>query len=558
MRTLLLSSLLLLLWACQPGTGKTNSSQPTAEDQTHPFRWENATVYFMLTDRFHNGNPNNDQTMGRAADGAKLRSFMGGDLAGITQKIEAGYFDELGVNALWFTPPVEQIHGYTDEGTGKTYAYHGYWARDWTALDPNFGTLEELKQLVQTAHEHGIRIMWDAVINHTGPVTEQDPAWPSSWVRQEPTCDFTGYDGTVHCTLVDNLPDVYTSKEEEVEVPDFLLKKWEEEGRKEQELAELDAFFERTGYPRTPRYYLIKWLTDWVRELGIDAYRIDTAKHTEADVWGDLKAEAILALREWKAAHPAQKPDDLDFFMTGEVYNYNVANGRGFDYGDTTVDFYAHGFESLINFGFKYDAQRSPDTLFTRYATWLNEGELKGLSVLNYLASHDDGSPFDQGREQPMRTGTLLLLSPGSPQIYYGDETARPLRVEGAIGDANLRSFMNWEALEQSPTQAVLAHWQKLGQFRRAHLSVGMGSHERLSASPYVFARRYQDEETEDRVVVAMDLPPQAEAHVLPVGEVFADGTQLKDYYSGQTVTVAGGQVSITTEADLVLLGEAE
>ena len=128
---------------------------------------------------------------------------MGGDFAGITQKIEEGYFDELGINAIWFTPPIEQVRGYTDEGTGKTYAYHGYWARDWTAIDPNFGTLEELRTLVQTAHRHGIRIMWDAVINHTGPVTDLDAAWPEEWVRQH-LYDFSGYDGTINCTLVDN------------------------------------------------------------------------------------------------------------------------------------------------------------------------------------------------------------------------------------------------------------------------------------------------------------------------------------------------------------------
>ena len=89
-------------------------------------------------------------------------------MAGITEKIREGYFTELGINAIWFTPVVEQIHGDTDEGTGNTYAYHGYWARDWTTLDPNFGTYQDLEELVETAHEHGIRILMDVVINHTG------------------------------------------------------------------------------------------------------------------------------------------------------------------------------------------------------------------------------------------------------------------------------------------------------------------------------------------------------------------------------------------------------
>jgi alpha-amylase len=69
-----------------------------------------------------------------------LRGFEGGDLRGITDKINEGYFSDLGINAIWFTPIVEQVHGFVDEGTGKTYGYHGYWAKDWTAIDPNFGT----------------------------------------------------------------------------------------------------------------------------------------------------------------------------------------------------------------------------------------------------------------------------------------------------------------------------------------------------------------------------------------------------------------------------------
>src|SRR5690606_20704796 len=108
--------------------------------------WRNATIYFLLTDRFHNGDPDNDVNFQRTQEAATLRGFEGGDMAGITQKIEEGYFDRLGVNVLWFTPVVEQVHGATDEGTGLTYDYHGYWTKDWTSLDPNFGTLEDLKK----------------------------------------------------------------------------------------------------------------------------------------------------------------------------------------------------------------------------------------------------------------------------------------------------------------------------------------------------------------------------------------------------------------------------
>ena len=111
-----------------------------------PFVWEGANIYFLLTDRFHNGNPDNDLNFDRTDTTGILRGFMGGDIQGITDKIEEGYFTKLGVNAIWFTPVVEQIHGSTDEGTGVSYGYHGYWAKDWTALDPNFGSKKDLEK----------------------------------------------------------------------------------------------------------------------------------------------------------------------------------------------------------------------------------------------------------------------------------------------------------------------------------------------------------------------------------------------------------------------------
>ncbi|HRN99792.1 MAG TPA: alpha-amylase family glycosyl hydrolase, partial [Flavobacterium sp.] len=115
-----------------------------ASAQKTPFVWENANVYFLLTDRFHNGDTQNDVNFARTQTAGKLRGFEGGDLRGIIKKIDEGYFDKLGVTAIWFTPVVEQIHEGTDEGTGLSYGFHGYWTRDWTKLDPNFGSDADL------------------------------------------------------------------------------------------------------------------------------------------------------------------------------------------------------------------------------------------------------------------------------------------------------------------------------------------------------------------------------------------------------------------------------
>ena len=527
-----------------------------AEEAAHPsVFWNSATVYFLLTDRFLDGDSTNDHALGRAPDGALLRSFLGGDLKGVLRKIEEGYFDSLGVNVLWMTPFVEQIRGSTDEGTGKTYAYHGYWPRDWTAVEPALGTRDDLRALVDAAHRHHIRVLMDAVINHTRPVTPEDPQWPDDWVRTSPRCTYRSYVTTVDCTLVDNLPDVRTDRDAPVDLPPVLVEKWRREGRLDQERASLDAFFQRTGYPRAPRYYLIKWLTDWVRQFGFDGYRMDTAKHFEDGVAAALKREADLAFGDWRRAHPTQALDSLPFYMVGEAYGWDPSQGRQFSYGDSTVDFFAHGYDGLINFGFKRDAAGPPDSVFTRYSAALHTGALRGFALLNYVSSHDDGSPYDLDRKDPFGAGTRLLLAPGGAQIYYGDELARPLRVAGAQGDANLRSLMNWADLRfKDSTRQILLHWRKLGLFRRAHPAVGSGVHRTLQANPFIFSRTLLTDNIDDRVLVAMDQPKGAKS--VPLFGVWPDGAALVDAYSGEIGTVSKGAVALNTPFDLVLLSQ--
>jgi len=526
-----------------------------SEEIKHPETfWNSATVYFLLIDRFLNGDTTNDHALGRAHDGAVLRSFEGGDLKGVLLKIRGGYFDSLGVNVIWMTPFEEQVRGSVDEGWGKTYAYHGYWTHDWTAVDPAFGTRDDLRAVVDEAHRHHIRVLMDAVINHTGPATPVDSAWPSDWVRPGPNCTYRSYATTVDCNLVPTLPDIRTESDAPVALPNWLVDKWRQEGRLDAERASLDSFFVRTGYPRAPRYYLIKWLTDWVREFGFDGYRMDTAKHFGESVAAELKQQADIAFEDWKHANPRKVLDNMPFFMVGEVYGWDPGQGRLYNYGDSTVDFFAHGYDALINFAFKRDAAGSLDSLDNRYSSALHGGPLSGRSFLNYLSSHDDGQPYDPDRKDPLGAAVRLLLAPGGAQIYYGDETARPLRVDGAQGDANLRSDMNWSDLRTDSTRHILAFWRMLGRFRHEHPAVGAGVHHTLQAKPYVFARILTTDSLDDRVVVAMD-QPKGVKHI-PVASVFANGTLLTEAYSDSTVWVRKGVATVNSPYDLVLLSQ--
>ncbi|MBV7269538.1 alpha-amylase family glycosyl hydrolase [Winogradskyella luteola] len=532
-----------------------NVVEPTNPSEI-PFIWEGANLYFLLTDRFNNADTSNDVNFDRTKKTAKLRGFKGGDLKGVTQKIKEGYFTDLGINAIWMTPIVEQIHGGTDEGTGVTYGFHGYWAKDWTRIDPNYGTKEDLQELVKEAHARGIRVVLDAVINHTGPVTEKDPVWPDDWVRTDPQCKYSNYENTITCTLVANLPDIKTESNDNVELPPQLVEKWKAEGRYEEEVAELDAFFERTGHPRAPRFYIIKWLTDYITEFGIDGYRADTVKHTEEYVWEEFKSECDYAFSEFKKNNPEKVLDDNDFYLVGEVYNYGISGGQFFDFGDRKVNYFdPASFHSLINFEFKWNAKElGYEELFKKYSDVLN-GELKDFGTLNYLSSHDDGSPFDAKRKKPFETANKLLLSPGTSQVYYGDESARSLVIKGTEGDATLRSFMNWEELENnSETKTVLAHWQKLGQFRAKHPAVGAGMHQVVTEEPYVFYRSLTKVDYKDFVVIGLDLNNGKK--VLDLSKVLKEGEVLHDAYSGQDIKVVDGKITVNSEFGTVLLSK--
>lgn len=555
MKKIALLFLIPLLLNCTQNTAQNNKKHKvkTQIRDKAPFVWEGANLYFLMTDRFLNGNATKEIFFERTRNTAMLRGFEGGNIKGIIQKLDEGYFDKLGVNAIWFTPIVEQIHDGVDEGTGVTYGFHGYWTRDWTAIDPNFGTKKDLAELVAKAHAKGIRIVLDGVINHTGPVTDIDTVWPNDWVRTGPQCDYKNYENTTACTLVKNLPDVLTESNENVDLPPFLIEKWKKEGRYESEVASLDAFFKRTSYPRAPKYYIIKWLTDYVAEFGIDGYRGDTVKHVDESVWTDFKTQCDYAFATWKKNHPTKILDNNSFYTIGEVYNYSINHGQDFDFGDRKVNYFKHGFNNLINFEFKWNAaQKSYEELFSMYSNKLNK-ELKGFSVLNYISSHDDGQPFDAARTKSIESGTKLLLSPGVSQIYYGDEIGRSLVIKGTEGDATLRSFMNWDDVKSNPeTQKILLHWQKLGQFRKNHPAVGAGIHKEISNKPYVISRIFSDGKYADQVVIGLELNKGKKE--IPVGTIFKNGTKIKDAYSGKTTVVSNGKVTLNTDFDILLL----
>lgn len=582
----------------------TASSQKT-------FTWGNATVYFALTDRFNNGDPSNDHSYGRGLDqhgnvqaGYKGNpgAFQGGDLKGLTQKINDGYFSDLGINAIWITAPYEQIHGFTsgnDEGGNATtngkgfpyYSYHGYWTLDYSNIDGNMGTAEDFKNFVDAAHAKGIRVVMDIVLNHVGYVTMKDASeydfggltkgwenyyygplanlvgggtegntyfdknstkWANNWWGPDfirSSAGFAGYpataEGAGYTNCLAGLPDIKTESTKEVSLPPLLANKWKSEGRYDKEMDSLNKFFAKRNLSKTPRNYVIKWLTDYIREYGIDGFRCDTANQVDLDSWAALNKEARAAFDEYKAKNPSKVLDpNAKFWTVGESWGHGVNKDAFFTQG---------GFDAMINFDFK---GVNPSNIQGKYDNLSKVNSDDNFNVLSYISSHDDGL---YNRSNIIDGGTSLLLAPGAVQVFYGDETARPLawtdRFRSNYSDQCYRSFMNWSDLNNSSSTASkdLAHWQKLGQFRNKHIAVGAGTNTDISTSPYTFSRVYNKNGMLDKVVCEVGGSGTISVNV---SGVFADGTLVRDAYTGNTAKVSNGTATFTDGGNKVILIE--
>lgn len=505
----------------------------------------NPIVYFLLTDRFH--------AAGGAAwpvsTGENVGKFHGGNFSGITEKIHAGWFGALGVNAIWISAPYQQILGPATVDPFEHYAYHGYWPLDFTVPDARFGTGAEFGAMVDAAHAAGIRVVLDVVMSHPGyfdppslratcadgalaePAALRARWWGSDWVCMP------GEGDTVPAPNAPTPPGhglarFRTESEHHVTLPAFLA------GKADSGAVHEDA--------TTVRGYLIGWLSAWVRTYGIDGFRCDSGKHVDLRTWRELKQACVTALADWKARHPAKRIDQAPFWMTGEVFGNGIARN---DYHDS-------GFDSLINFSFQHEiatifgdtdtgedyprslALHRLDRLYARYATTLAAGH----QVLSYLSSHDTVL-CDQARTP--YAAAALMLAPGGVQIFYGDESGRQHGPDTPVDPAQAaRSDMNWTTLDP----ARLAHWRRLGQFRSRHPAIATGVHTRLCVDPYVFSRTLPD--GGDAVLVVLG---HIGALDLLVESVFEEGTCLRDAYGRRHYTVCGGRVQADIDSILLL-----
>lgn len=457
------------------------------------FDWDESVIYFMVTDRFFDGNESNNTASGAKTygkDNAGL--YHGGDFAGITQKLD--YLEDLGINTIWITPIVENIPGVTVTDTGKedvpyNAAYHGYWASDFTKLNPTLGTEEEFQTLIDQAHSRGIRIMVDIVVNHAGYDTEF-----GNMIR-------SGDDVVSGSDQKDSLSNL----------PDF-----------------------RTEDPAVSAQ-LVEWQTQWVKDFGIDYFRVDTVKHVENDTWAELKN----ALTE----------TDPNFKMIGEYAGGGYASngntlGTGemdsdldFDFNDQAANFVKGNISSVENF------------LASRNSA-LNNTYMTG----QFLGSHDEdgfkqklldgGMKEDAATAASMVAASLQITAKGQPVIYYGEE----------IGLTGLNNYpyqtnrydFDWSMVNND--NKTYQHYKKMLSIRNAYTDVfARGDRKTILASDEngydIVSRSYKG----TKLYVGLNIKDVAQTVEIPVSE--NNGTVLKDLYSGKTYTVSNGKIKVIIPA---------
>ena len=481
---------------------------PASKGGPLDFGFDEARIYFILTDRFFNGDPANDDPNGENYDKSHPETYHGGDLKGITAKLD--YLKELGINTIWITPIVDNIDH--NVGYGQPweyqYGYHGYWAKDFTKLDEHLGELSDLHELIEQAHDRGINIMVDVVLNHVGYglkpgdanvhglpnfPTDEDRARFAGMIRLHP-----GFDDTT--MELAGLPDLVT----------------EDPAVREQ---------------------IIRWQTDWLERARtprgdtIDYFRVDTVKHVDATT-----------LRAFKNALTLLDPN---FKLLGESWG---------DGADNVLGLLRSGqMDALLDFAFKWIALDLVNGNIDAAEAALESRNAKldnTATVGQFLSSHDeDGflSELAGGDEGKLKVAAALQMTvKGQPVIYYGEEIGRSGRNADfgrGIPGTN-RSDMPWDQVEAKAD--LLEHYKKLLHIRGKHSEVfAKGAHARLAggdAEGWLFFTR----EYEGRTVV-VGLNPADSAKTVALDVPFASGTEVVDEYSGKVYVVdADGRIELT------------
>lgn len=492
-------------------TTATNVTVTERKKSAGDFDWDEAVIYFAVTDRFFDGDAGNNDAYGVGDYNIGEKggsSYHGGDFAGLNQKLD--YLKDLGVNTIWITPIVENIteDQHDNETDTATYGYHGYWASDFTKLNKHLGTEQQFKALLDAAHSKGMKIMVDVVLNHAGYGTEKyfnsiltDADGNSISMIRDSNNTISGDD------KYDSLSDL----------PDFVTEN------------------------KAVTDQLVTWQTEWMSKYSIDYYRVDTVKHVETTTWAAFKNSLTKV--------------NPDFKMIGEYSGAGYANNAG-ELGTGTMD-------ALLDFDFNDFAQNFVTGNISSVENSLQKrnNAINNTSVMgSFLSSHDEDTlqyklvneskiSEEEAYNLMKVAATLQITAKGQPVLYYGEEIGQGGANNWPL-QTNRRDF-DWTELEKqkADSNSIYNHYKTMLAIRNAYTDVfARGNRSTVAVSDAdgyeVISRSYGN----NTLYVGMNVKEAEKEVVIPVAE--SAGTVLKNLYDGKTYTVSADRnVSVTIPA---------
>jgi len=427
-------------------------------------------IYFMLVDRFKDGDKTNNHPMNRPDVNHKV-DYWGGDLAGLQQKIDDGYFEKLGANTLWISPlnqnPTEP-YGYYAPMKTKFSGYHGYWPISSSKVDFRFGTNKEFRNLVDDAHKKDMNILLDYVAHHVHiehPFYKQHPQFTTSLYLP---------DGTMNTERWN----------------DYRLTTW------------FDTFLPTIDFSKPQ---VVDMMTDsamfWIKEFRIDGFRHDACKHIPEQFWRELTFKIKkynLGKNLYQIGETYGSPDLISSYLTSGMldgqFDFNV-----FDIANTTFagvggsdltqvntilnsSLYIYGSHNLMG----YISGNHDKPRFMAYASGdLKFGEDSKAAAWQRNIGITDSTAYDK----LFLMHTFNMTIPGIPVIYYGDE----IGLTGA-NDPDSRRMMKFDGLNNRESSL----WKKvsiLTHLRRNNPVLIYGEFITIQSNKdsWVYARKYFD-----------------------------------------------------------------
>ncbi len=431
--------------------------------------WRDQVIYFVLTDRFADGDPSNNSQGASEFQQGNDQAYQGGDLKGLTQRLD--YIRGLGATSVWITPPA--LNRWLDPRT-KTAGYHGYWASDFSTIDPHLGSLVDLQNLSRQLHQRGMYLIQDIVVNHTADYFRYEGGW-----NKKNPMEFFLRDGGPSQTpfnFNDATNPIHRRKAIYHWTPD--VSDYRNARQREQfQMSGLDDL--NTSNP-VVRQALRKSYGDWIKKAGVDAFRVDTAFYVSPSFFDDfLNSQNVAALGINRVA---SKTGRHNFLVFGEGFAIDKPYRNE---GHTSIAQYMPALPSMLNFplyGSLLDvfARGAPTAVLGRRIQTMVQRHSAIHIMPSFIDNHDVDRFLASADEQSLNLALLSLFTlPGIPTIYYGTEQGfvepRAAMFAQGAGSKGKDHF--------NPTHQIYKTIAQLAQLRKDHRVLSRGVPKIISAN---------------------------------------------------------------------------